>query len=1649
MDRDLDDIPALPGGYQALEVLSRREGVWVLRARRADAEEPVLLRLDCTEGSSEGLTELAVLAAVEHPGIAELLDHGPLPGGGRFVARRWVEGRDLGTWASENAPDPETVGAMLARLTPALDHLHREGFIHADLKPANVIVTPEGRPLLVDFGLARTRGEEHSKDGVSGSLFFLSPEDLLGLELTASADLFALGAMLHQLICGVRISPRAFYGHFPESSFLDATGTDPEELPEWSRDLVVGLTARDPGRRPRSAGAVGRQLADRLGVELETTELTPQLRWPVGQGREAWVAEWMNALETADEPSLWARLPGDEQPRPFWAHLRLYAALRGKLLHGLDLTAELRGITDSMALDRWAAQALDQGWDWIAVLVDGLDPWRERALLALERAARLVRRRESSGTPILVCVSGEASISPELTDSAVPPVQRGDLQAFVKRHFRGEAPERCDELAQGLFDACAGSATRLDQLLQRCEASGWIFDTGEGYRIRPGELSDPTTMLQDAATLEDLEEGEAELVRALEVCGGRAAAQHLREMVEDEEFGARLLRLRQAGWLEVLHRERLTEAVRRRRISSEASDHPKLRRLHGRRASVLQAEGGNAAHIAMHLWLAEPVPERLEALRRELETLLDRGRAESVLEIGDHLSEAARSFGMELVEEAPRLLVERARAWCSVGRTEMALKEIEVPALTADPEIAAHVELIRGLVASLRHETDAAMDHYEAAAASSPSVSVLATVGRIQLLHTLGKNEEVHALVEALDPEALVEQGRMRRRDCAYVRSMQAMGSLRLGQVDEARTRTHELVDDVRRSGDVQLEAALHINLAIIERLGGSLPQARSELEEAIRLYDRAGLVSGVAHARATLGGLLRDLGELVDAEPLLLSAMEIRERLNDPEGAGTARGMLALLYFERGHARAAIETLESTAEAMSGAQKRRHAPLLDSKAIEMRARIGDYTRVDRMPSDEESVDPRILLARARVQWIREDLEESKALAERAVSLARSLKQDRLVREAQRLVSRITDTEIELTPLSEDDISLSALDERIFELLDVHAFDTERAHTLAQLLSLRGKDDHAARMWFALAARSENLDEAKAYRTRAEESLKSCTRGLTAVEVRRFQNMLLGEPERWPGDFTLRSDDRESDEEFEMEVLRLLDINKQLVQQQDLDSLLGIIVEHALSVTGAERGFLVLEEHGELRFDTALDSARGDIAQPEFEISGSVVREALDRMDALRVSNAVDDPMLAQQNSVVSLELRSILCVPFAISGDLRGAIYVDHRLRKGAFDERSEKLCSLLANQAAVAIHQIKRMEEIRSLNSELEKRVVQKETDLRNARRALREAGASEPGRLVGKSQAIYEVQELLAKCAASDMSVLIVGESGTGKEVAATSLHEQSPRARGPFVSENCAALPASLIESELFGYRRGAFTGADRDRAGLFEQANAGTLFLDEIGELPLDLQAKFLRVLETGEVRRLGDEEARTVDFRLVVATNRNLEKEVREGRFRQDLFYRLEGLRVQMPTLGERPEDIELLVEHFLHQEEIRGGSKRRISKRVLSAMARRSWPGNVRELKNEISRLCVLCEGDIEDPSLVSSPAALSSELDDQRVVPILELERRAIRNALSKTGGDKRRAAEMLGISRAKIYQRLKEWRDEESGAEDSPPSPGAPLS
>jgi DNA-binding NtrC family response regulator len=306
---------------------------------------------------------------------------------------------------------------------------------------------------------------------------------------------------------------------------------------------------------------------------------------------------------------------------------------------------------------------------------------------------------------------------------------------------------------------------------------------------------------------------------------------------------------------------------------------------------------------------------------------------------------------------------------------------------------------------------------------------------------------------------------------------------------------------------------------------------------------------------------------------------------------------------------------------------------------------------------------------------------------------------------------------------------------------------------------------------------------------------------------------------------------------------------------------------------------------------------------------------------------------------------------------------------------------------------------------------------------------------GQLVGRSPAIRRVFALLEKVAPTDLSVIVRGASGTGKELAARALHFNSPRRERPFLSENCAALPEPLLESLLFGHVRGAFTGADRDRDGLFVQAGGGTLFLDEIGDMGAALQAKLLRALQEREVRPLGGDHAVRVDVRIVTATHRDLPALVAAGTFRHDLYFRLNGITIDLPSLAERREDVPLLFRHFVARECARAGRDApETAPSLLRALAAHDWPGNVRELENLARRAVLFAEGDVIDGRALQfdpTVAALLARTGPRPRGPRAGDSGAAIdvRRALEASNGDPRGAAALLGVSRATLYRRMQQ--------------------
>ena len=360
--------------------------------------------------------------------------------------------------------------------------------------------------------------------------------------------------------------------------------------------------------------------------------------------------------------------------------------------------------------------------------------------------------------------------------------------------------------------------------------------------------------------------------------------------------------------------------------------------------------------------------------------------------------------------------------------------------------------------------------------------------------------------------------------------------------------------------------------------------------------------------------------------------------------------------------------------------------------------------------------------------------------------------------------------------------------------------------------------------------------------------------------------------------------------------------------------------------------------------------------------------------------------------------------------------------LRQGAFDYLT-KPCKLAELEAL--------------LNRVLEKR------ELTNKCRALKRRleRVEGPTRLVGDSTAMLRVRQLIAKVAPTNSSVLVLGETGTGKELVARALHEQSSRAEQPFVAINCGALPESLIESELFGHRKGSFTGADEHRVGLFEVADSGTMFLDEIGELPKAMQAKLLRVLESGEIRRVGENESLTVDVRLICATHRRLDEMVETGDFREDLMFRINTFEIQLPSLRQRPDDIAALAGHLLRRcrTHVRDDDEM-FTADALAMLAAHAWPGNVRELANVVEHASILCDAlpiSTEHlPERLEARKARAPQIRTIGRISLREIEMQAIHQALERNGGNKPKAADELGISLKTLYNKL----HNESGLEKS---------
>ncbi len=472
-------------------------------------------------------------------------------------------------------------------------------------------------------------------------------------------------------------------------------------------------------------------------------------------------------------------------------------------------------------------------------------------------------------------------------------------------------------------------------------------------------------------------------------------------------------------------------------------------------------------------------------------------------------------------------------------------------------------------------------------------------------------------------------------------------------------------------------------------------------------------------------------------------------------------------------------------------------------------------------------------------------------------------------------------------------------------------------------------------------------------------------------------------------------------------------INSLLEPGELLDKVLDIAMHHL----SAERGFIVLSEEADPNgYRVALArNITENHASDALSASSSVLLRVLRTGEPLLTFDASSDDRFDASTSIIKQNILSILCIPLKLRDRVIGAVYLDSAKTRRRFTEDSLKFLEVFGGLAATAIENARQFTALRSENERL-----RNEAD----------PATLFPG-IVGKSKAWTSILSVIQRVRDVDVAVLIVGESGTGKELVARAIHQSGSRSTKPFVAINCSAIPEQLVESELFGHKKGAFTGATSEKKGLFEVADGGTLFLDEIGEIPLALQVKLLRAIEEKQIRPVGDIVNRPTSARLLTATNADLQRAVAEGRFREDLFFRLNVVRIELPPLRERIEDIPLLANHFFeracvaHKRALTG-----IHPDAMGALLRSHWNGNVRELQNTIERAVVLCAGESITVDDLSVPTVWSH---GKRGMTLADYERHIIETTLEEMGGNRTRTAERLGVSLRWLQYRLKEWSHE----------------
>ena len=1083
------------------------------------------------------------------------------------------------------------------------------------------------------------------------------------------------------------------------------------------------------------------------------------------------------------------------------------------------------------------------------------------------------------------------------------------------------------------------------------------------------------------------------------------------------------------------------------------------------------------AVLARIVTRGEGRPGRLRAI---VDAIGDRAivRAESVDVIVRHLESQSQSQTLDR-DEKPAT-AQRIRDLLDAGRVAEA--ESLLGSVPAGPQ----TELLRGWIAWSKGDWEAARKQVDSIEIDDSDVALSGERHVLRAKVEIRSGAYDKAMEEAERALALSDIELVAPAVAAEAR--QARGVARVYRQDDAGAIAdlrHAIVL-ARRAASKRIEALVHSSLAVAHQRAGRSAEARLAYDDAISAAEAAGDAAGVATARLNLGTLEWTEGDLARAINEFEAAADLARRVMRHSTLERALINLAIVDLGLGRYSRVASTLKSL-EAMEPQMTPVGRAQLSGVRAELAGRTGDLARAVELyratilawreigrPADaaEAAIDE-ILVRRQRGSTLISPDEDLRALDSAEKDLgARSGELAAPLCLARGLVKFVRGDEV--SALKDLDKAAVAAEGQREWRWQVHA---ARARTLAAQGSTaraRRDADEAAAILEEIASKLprdlrevfwdeprrralRQIHEATLHTPRSSLPPPSSLPPSGAAHVHTPVASGHGATQ-----FVRLAEDR---------LARILAVNRDLACESDIERLLARITDQAIDLLGADRGFVLLageEEAPGFQAHAARDRRKDD---PSVQFSRSIAERVLTTAEPIVTNDAKGDARLGGAASIHALSIHSVACVPIPrVRGADRspiGVLYLETRgARPGRAMEGELPTLLAFADQVGIAIANARlvdenrrRADQLAKANGELEqararldellsRRTEQLErarADLGVARQALRgHTGYAGYKGLVGSSPAMRKLYALLERVKGTDVPVLIMGESGTGKEVIARAIHAGSERAKKPFLGVNCGAIPGNLLESELFGHTKGAFTGADRDRKGLFREAEGGSILLDEIGEMPLKMQAGLLRVLQEKTIRPVGGAREETVDARVICATHRDLEEMVAANTFREDLYYRINVVAIRVPSLRERGEDVPLLTDYFLgvfaahYRREKKG-----ISRDAVRRLQAYHWPGNVRQLENLLLNAFVLSEGpqiELEDLAIpdgtraatVPPPAGrdASGSIPPPNYAAHKTSERDRILGALEKANWNRLQAAKICGIPRRTFYRRLREY-------------------